>query len=126
MQWVVIILAGAIWQVAYSDWGWNGWIAFAFACVCIGIIGGLWQSIFGKSFLDDGSSGNAPAEEKKGSSLTETALKMGAGYGLAKLTGEKTYGYQCKNCNHYEERSQEKIGAKCPRCGKGWMKVKKV
>ena len=127
MQWVVWFLIAYIWVTATTDWGWNGWAAFFFAVVCAGVVMGIWQAIFGKGMVDSGvDRSGSTAQNEKGSSITDTALKMGAGYGIAKLTSKKTYAYQCKSCNHYEERSQERINAKCPRCGTGWMKVRKA
>ena len=127
MQWVIWFLIAYVWVTATNDWGWNGWVAFFFACVCAGGVMGIWQVIFGKSMLDDGGSSSPSVENEKGSSLTDTALKMGAGYGIAKLTGKKTYAYECRSCNHYEERSQhQKIGVKCTRCGRKTVQIRKI
>lgn len=127
MQWVVFLIVGYIWLTATDDWGWNGWWAFIFACMCAGVIAGIWEFIFGKSLMD----GNEPKREAEdtgnSSSFTDTALKMGAGYGIGKLTGKKTYAYECRTCHHYEERSQhQKIGVKCPRCGRKGMQISKI
>ena len=127
MHWVVFFIGAYFWNTAYSDWGWNGWVAFFFAVVCVGVILGIWETLFGKSMVDGGSSGDSSSNNEKGSSLTDTALKMGAGYGIAKLTGKKTYAYECTTCHHYEERSQhQKIGVKCSRCGRKTVQISKI
>lgn len=127
MQWVAMFFVAYIWFKATGDWGWNGWAAFFFACFCAGALQAIWQVIFGRGLFDEQpKSAESNAGNEEGGGLVDTAFKMGAGYGIGKLTGKKTYAYQCRSCNHYEERSQEKIGAKCPRCGTGWMKVSKV
>lgn len=80
MQWVVMFFIAVIWVTATDDWGWNGWVAFFFACVCAGVVMGIWQAIFGKGMLDNGGdSSSSSTQNEKGSSFTDTALKMGAG-----------------------------------------------
>jgi DNA-directed RNA polymerase subunit RPC12/RpoP len=128
MQWVVFLIVGYIWVTATEDWGWNGWVAFIFGCVCAGIIAGFWEAVFGKNLMDgDEKAAEAEDTNKSKSGFADTALKMGAGYGIGKLTGKKTYAYECRNCHHYEERSQhQKIGVKCPRCGRKAMHISKI
>ncbi|MGI9252054.1 MAG: hypothetical protein ACR2PR_12850 [Pseudohongiellaceae bacterium] len=66
----------------------------------------------------------APKEKKGG--LMNTALKIGAGYGIAKLTEKKTYAYSCRECGHYEERTGNTSGGKCPGCGKFSLHSKSI
>lgn len=126
MQWIVFFIGVYFWSTAYSDWGWSGFSAFIFACVCVGVIIGIWEAIFGMSKRNgNGNISNDVSKEDSGSGLADTALKLGAGYGIGKLTGKKTYAFQCWNCDHYEERSQ-RIKTKCPKCGSGSVQVSKI
>lgn len=128
VKWVIFFFGAYIWVTATNDWGWNGWVAFFFVVVCVGLISAVWQAIFGKGLLDeDATTGSSSPEGESKGRLTDTALKVGAGYAAGKLFGEKKYAYQCRNCNHYEERSQhQKFGVKCPRCGRKGMQISKI
>ena len=63
MHWIVLFIGAYFWNTAYSDWGWNGWIAFFFAVVCIGVILGIWETLFGKSMVDGGGSGDSSSSQ---------------------------------------------------------------
>ena len=50
MHWIVLFIGAYFWNTAYSDWGWNGWVAFFFAVVCVGVILGIWETLFGRAW----------------------------------------------------------------------------